>query len=70
MNLTKKDREALNHIKMMRKEQIATLDKLKIPLQDNLKNLEMVLHNQQDIRAFIHHCKTVNKYLMEFKKVF
>ena len=61
--LDAENRKVLNRIKVLRKEQIKELDKLKNPLKEDLRLLELTLKGQLDIRAYVNHSKQIMKYL-------
>jgi hypothetical protein len=63
--LTPQKRKVLNNIKMLRKEQIKELDKLKNPLIEDLRLLELTLKGQYNIEAYVHHSKQIMKYLKQ-----
>ena len=63
--LTPQKRKVLNHIKMLRKEQIKQLDKLKNPLIEDLRLLELTLKGQYNIESYAHHSKQIMRYLKQ-----
>lgn len=63
MHMTKEQRAALNRIKLLRKEQLKEIEKLKTPLKEDLRLLDLTLKNQYDIRAYVSHSRQIMKYL-------
>ena len=61
--LTKKDREALNRIKILRKQQLEQLEILIFPIKEDLRLLDLTLKNKFELEAYINHAVQIMKYL-------
>jgi hypothetical protein len=64
-----KVRMALLSIRDLRRTQINEMEKLILPLRDNLKIIDEVLQNRADISKLFHHSEQVEKYMKKLSEV-
>ena len=62
------NQKILREIQALRKQQIAEIDKLTIPLKENLKLIDLTLKGHYNLKAFINSTEQVNKYILRLKK--